>query len=106
MKPIVSLSLVALTLVAGAPALAHGLYCQCQAIGADQVRCNGGLSDGTALPGAALDVIGYDEHIRVAGKLGADSSYTFARPDGEFYVLMELGPGHTVEIDHKDIAAQ
>jgi hypothetical protein len=84
-------------------ALAHGLYCQCHAVENNQVRCTGGLSDGTALPGATLDVIGHDEKTLVAGKLGADSSYTFTRPTGAFYVLMELGPGHTVEVDHTDI---
>lgn len=97
------LLLGALLLGTSTPTLAHGLYCQCQALGDGQVRCNGGLSDGTALPGATLDVIGYDEKTLVAGKLGADSSFTFSKPEGEFYVLMELGPGHTVEVDHKDI---
>ena len=87
-----------------APVMAHGMYCQCQAVGDGQVRCNGGLSDGTGLPGATLDVLGYDEKILVAGKLGDDSSFTFAAPDGEFYVLLEMGPGHTAEVDHKDIA--
>ncbi len=52
-----------------------------------------------------LDVIGYDEQILVPGKLGADSTLTFKRPDGEFYVLFDAGPGHVVEIDHADIAA-
>jgi hypothetical protein len=103
MNRVVSLAFATLALAASTPAMAHGLYCQCQAIGADQIRCNGGMSDGTALPGATLDVIGYDDKTLQEGKLGDDSSFTFARPDGEFYVLLELGPGHTVEIDHKDI---
>ena len=58
-----------------------------------------------AAPGVTLDVIGYDEQILVPGKLGADSTLTFKRPDGEFYVLFDAGPGHVVEIDHADIAA-
>jgi hypothetical protein len=98
-----SLLFAALALASSSHALAHGLYCQCHALENNQVRCTGGLSDGTALPGATLEVIGLEEKTLVAGKLGADSSYTFTRPDGAFYVLMELGPGHTVEIDHTDI---
>ncbi|MEN0106655.1 MAG: hypothetical protein AAGC84_09545 [Pseudomonas sp.] len=104
MKRIFSLALLSLGLAANAPVFAHGLYCQCQAIEGGQIRCNGGMSDGTALPGATLDVLGYDDKPLVTGKLGADSSFTFVRPAGEFYVLLELGPGHTVEIDHKQIA--
>ena len=103
MNRILSLALATLALAASTQATAHGLYCQCQAIGGEQIRCNGGMSDGTALPGATLDVVSYDDNTLLAGKLGSDSSFTFTRPDGAFYVLLELGPGHTVEIDHKDI---
>ena len=55
-------------------------------------------------PGVTLDVIGYDEQVLVGGKLGDDSTLTFKRPDGEFYVLFDAGPGHVVEVDHADIA--
>ncbi|MNJ02598.1 hypothetical protein D3C73_1626120 [compost metagenome] len=50
-----------------------------------------------------MDVISYDEQILVPGKLDNDSKLTFKRPNGEFYVLFDAGPGHVVEIDHVDI---
>jgi len=86
-------------------ALAHAPYCQCEDIGGEQVRCKGGLSDGANAPGVTLDVIGYDERILVHGKLGEDSTFTFKRPAGEFYVLMEIGPGQVAEVDHSQIKA-
>ena len=43
--------------------------------------------------------------ILVPGKVGQDSSLTFKKPDGEFYVLFDAGPGHIVEIDQADIEA-
>ncbi|MNL87971.1 hypothetical protein D3C87_2174180 [compost metagenome] len=49
-------------------------------------------------------MIGYDEQVLVGGKLGDDSTLTFKRPDGEFYVLFDAGPGHVVEVDYADIA--
>lgn len=98
-----SLLLAALVLGSSGPTLAHGIFCQCHSVADGQVRCDGGMSDGTGLPGATLDVMGYDEKTLISGKLGDDSSYTFTKPDGEFYVLLELGPGHTVEIDHTAI---
>lgn len=55
--------------------------------------------------GVTLDVIGYDETILVPGKLGADSKLTFKKPNAEFYVLFDAGPGHVVEIDQADIEA-
>ncbi|MNZ39255.1 hypothetical protein D3C78_567440 [compost metagenome] len=90
-------------LTASPAAFAHGLFCECKALDAEQVRCTAGMSDGAAAPGATLDVIGYDGKVILPGKLGADSSLTFRRPPDEFYVLFDLGPGHTVEVDHSEI---
>lgn len=84
---------------------AHNPMCECKAIDAEQIQCTGGFSDGSGAPGVTLDVIGYDETILVPGKLGADSKLTFRKPDTEFYVLFDAGPGHVVEIDQADIEA-
>lgn len=84
-------------------ALAHNPMCECKEIDGEQIRCVGGFSDGSGAPGVTLDVIGYDESVLVPGKLGADSSLTFKKPAGEFYVLFDAGPGHVVEVDHADI---
>jgi len=86
-------------------ALAHNPMCECQQIDADQIKCTGGFSDGSGAPGVTLDVVGYDESILVPGKLGSDSTVTFKKPNAEFYVLFDAGPGHVVEIDQADIQA-
>ena len=86
-------------------ALAHNPMCECKQIDDQQIRCTGGFSDGSGAPGVTLDVVGYDESILVPGKLGSDSTVTFKRPDAEFYVLFDAGPGHVVEIDQADIQA-
>ncbi|QLL16616.1 hypothetical protein H0I86_21210 [Pseudomonas chlororaphis subsp. aurantiaca] len=86
-------------------ALAHNPMCECKQIDGEQIRCTGGFSDGSGAPGVTMDVIGYDETILVPGKLGADSTLTFKKPDAEFYVLFDAGPGHVVEIDQADIEA-
>ncbi|MGG5288962.1 hypothetical protein [Pseudomonas shirazensis] len=96
------LALPLLLLCAG-PALAHNPMCECTPVDAEQIKCTGGFSDGSGAPGVTLDVIGYDEQVLVGSKLGDDSTLTFKRPDGEFYVLFDAGPGHVVEIDHADI---
>ena len=98
MKPLYP-TLLASALLLAAPAA----FVECEAIAEGQVRCTGGLSNGSAAPDVTLDVIGYDEKVLVAGKLGADSRFTFPRPDGEFYVLLDLGAGHTAELDYKQI---
>lgn len=92
-----------LLLAFAGPALAHNPMCQCEPIEGEQIKCTGGFSDGSGAPGVTLDVIGYDETVLVPGKLGQDSTMTFKRPAGEFYVLFDAGPGHVVEIDYADI---
>lgn len=92
-----------LLLSAGNQALAHNPMCECKPIEGEQIECIGGFSDGSGAPGVTLDVIGYNEEILVPGKLGENSKITFKRPEGEFYVLFDAGPGHIVEIDHADI---
>jgi hypothetical protein len=84
-------------------ALAHNPLCECKEIDGEQIRCTGGFSDGSGAQGVTLDVIGYDESILVPGKLGPDSTLTFKKPAGEFYVLFDAGPGHVVEVDQVDI---
>nr|WP_225777313.1 hypothetical protein [Pseudomonas sp. Marseille-Q3773] len=96
------LALPVLALGAGT-ALAHNPMCECEGLAGGQVKCTGGFSDGSGAPGVTLDVIGYDEQVLVGSKLGDDSTLTFKRPDGEFYVLFDAGPGHVVEVDHADI---
>jgi len=98
---------LALPLLLGAalPAQAHNPMCQCSASGTDRITCKGGFSDGGGAPRVTLDVIGYDERVLLAGKLGEDSTLTFKRPEEAFYVLFDAGPGQVVEIDHADIGA-
>jgi len=103
MTPALRILTLPLLLLAATPALAHNPMCECSLVDAEQIKCTGGFSDGSGAPGVTLDVIGYDEQVLVGGKLGDDSSLTFKRPDGEFYVLFDAGPGHVVEVDHADI---
>lgn len=84
-------------------ALAHNPICQCEPGAADEIVCTGGFSDGSGAPGVTLDVISYDEEVLIPGKLEDDSSFSFKRPEGEFYILFDAGPGHVVEVDHTDI---
>lgn len=84
-------------------ALAHNPIAHCQKKKPDSIFCKGGFSDGSDAAGVTLDVISYDEKILIPGKLGKDSTLTFKKPKGEFYVLFDAGPGHIVEIDHAEI---
>lgn len=84
------------------PAWAHSPHCQCKLDG-EYIICQGGFSDGTGAAGTVLDVISYDEEILLSSTLDDQSRIRFPRPDGDFYILMDAGPGHIVEIDWPEI---
>jgi hypothetical protein len=95
-------ALGAVPLFAGS-ASAHPPFCICKMADATTVRCEGGFADGTGVPGVRLDVIRYDETVALETKFGADSTVSFKRPEGEFYVLFDAGPGQSFDVDYKDI---
>lgn len=97
----IALSCVAFLLTA-LPALAHYPFCNCAANGGE-ITCEGGFSDGTSAEGVKLDVISYDENVLVPAKFDNASKVHFAKPDGEFYILFDAGPGHIVEVDWQDV---
>lgn len=92
----------ALLALSALPAAAHYPFCTCAAQ-AGEITCEGGFSDGTSAEGVTLDVISYDENVLVPAKFDASSKVQFPRPEGEFYILFDAGPGHVVEVDWQDV---
>ena len=84
-------------------ALAHPPFCICKMVDATTVRCEGGFADGTGVPRVSLDVIRYDETIVLQTKFATDSTVTFKRPEGEFYILFDAGAGNSFDVDYQDI---
>lgn len=94
------------------PALAHKEdhsiipVCTCWNDGSD-IRCEAGWSHGHPMASARIDIIGYDEKVLLSVKADDKGRVHFARPEGEFYVLMtdKRNNGQTVEVDWRDIDA-
>lgn len=82
---------------------AHTIFLECTDTDA-QIDCTGGFSDGSAVKNTPVEVLSYDEELLVSGKTDENSSFSFKRPEQEFFILMDAGPGHVVELDMMDIA--
>lgn len=95
--------LTLMALSCGPTAWAHNPIAECKAVDEQTIECVGGFSDGSNAPGVTLDVVSYDEKVLLPGKLGNDSKLRFKRPEDDFYVLFDAGPGHVVEIDQTEI---
>ncbi|THF63387.1 hypothetical protein [Pseudothauera rhizosphaerae] len=95
-------ALAAGLLLAAAPALAHHPFGECAHLNPETVRCSGGF-DEKPIPGLRIDVLDGDDNILIGGRLDAQASFTFERPAVPFYVLIDAGPGHVVEIDGEEV---
>lgn len=106
MNTLLRLSLLAALFGSSQAVLAHNPSCHCQALDAENIQCKAGFSDGSDAPGIIADVISHDENMLVEGHFDPNSRFTFKRPETEFYVLCDAGPGHVVEVDFSDIPSK
>ncbi len=81
---------------------AHSLFLNCEQQD-ENIACTGGFSDGTKANNLPVEVFSYDDELLAQGKTDDNSHYQFTRPDSDFYILMDAGPGHVVEVDVADI---
>ncbi len=82
---------------------AHSLLLACQPAADSMVQCKGEFSDGSDAAGMAVSVKAYDERVLAKGTLGGDSTWRFRLPEGEYFVRLEDGGEHSVEVDHTDV---
>ncbi|MBK5930777.1 hypothetical protein CCR82_09650 [Halochromatium salexigens] len=95
---------LALTLVLGATtAIAHTPLCSCYDNGDGTVLCEGGFSDGSSAAGVGIRVLDADENVVLEGEMNEYSEFEFDKPDGDYKVVFDAGPGHGVEIAGSDI---
>ena len=81
---------------------AHYPFCNC-ALQGEEIVCEAGFSDGSGASGVSVDLISYDEEVISAQAFSEQSTARFTPFEGEFYILLDAGPGHTVEVDWHDI---
>ena len=86
-----------------AGAFAHTPICACYDNGDGTVLCEGGFSDGASASGVAIKIYDGADALILEGKMNEDSEFEFDKPDGDYRVVFDAGPGHEVEIDGSDI---
>ncbi|SUO95932.1 hypothetical protein [Suttonella indologenes] len=83
-------------------AYAHSPQLSCK-IEAENVLCTGGFSDGSSAFGVEVKVLDYGDKVLHEGRFDKDSRFSFAKPEGEYYVRFDGGSGHQLELDYQDI---
>lgn len=85
-----------------ATAYGHSIFLNCEQQDT-QVHCTGGFSDGSAADNLPIEVISYDDEPLANGMTDESSRYQFDLPTTDYYILLDAGPGHVVEVDMQDI---
>lgn len=84
-------------------AIAHTPLCSCSDEGDGTILCEGGFSDGSSGTGVKMQVIDSNGKIIIKGKMNQDSEFIFKKPEGEYTVIFDAGPGHAVEVPSSEI---
>lgn len=87
------------------PAYAHYplLDCRFGAESSVQVYCSAGFSDGSKAPNVLMEVFSEDDEVVAQGVTSDQALFDFERPNGAFFIIMDAGPGHVIEISDDEV---
>mgnify|MGYP000628020969 CR=1 FL=1 len=87
------------------PAYAHYPLLDCRFSDKDssQVFCSAGFSDGSKAPNVLMEVFSEDDEVVAQGRTNDRALFDFSRPDGAFFIIMDAGPGHVIEIPDEEV---
>lgn len=96
------------TLIASQQAAAHYPILDCvfstdTTTRVDIVRCEASFSDRSKAPNVIMEVFSEDDEVLSKGHTDETAMYQFDRPEGAFFVIMDAGPGHVLEISDEDV---
>ncbi|WP_415889579.1 hypothetical protein ACMXYV_16940 [Neptuniibacter sp. SY11_33] len=87
------------------PVSAHSLFMDCEQQETD-VKCLASFSDGSSVANMPYEVISYNDKLLYSGRTDEASIFKFALPQTDYFILLDAGPGHVVEVDMADVAAE
>lgn len=102
LRNVLFLAMACLLATTGA-AYAHAALCDCFDNGDGTVTCEGGFSDGSSAEGVRIFVRDAMDATVARGKMDQNSEFTFEKPDGDYTVIFDAGPGHQAEISGSSI---
>ncbi|MFP4483164.1 MAG: hypothetical protein ACLFN0_10320 [Thermovirgaceae bacterium] len=92
-----------LVVAAAGGALAHTPIFSCFLNDDGTVMCEGGFSDGSSAAGVEVLVKDTDGKTLEEGEMDEFGTYVFEEPEVSYVVVMNAGPGHSVEVKSEEI---
>lgn len=70
----------------------------------DSVLCKASFSDRSIAPNVLIEVYSEDDEVIASGNTDAQASYRFTKPEqGAYFIIMDAGPGHVLEISDEEV---
>ncbi|NLL36781.1 MAG: hypothetical protein GX256_04580 [Fretibacterium sp.] len=91
------------TLIFASMALAHTPLFTCWDNGDGTFTCEAGFSDGSSATSMPVRVTDDKGTVLEEGKVDETGEISFKRPEGDFSVVFDGGPGHTLTVKGSDI---
>jgi type 1 fimbria pilin len=102
-KLTILVAILAFTILLIPCAFAHTPLCSCSDEGDGTILCEGGYSDGSSAAGVEMRVLDSTGKVLIKGKMNEDSELTFTKPEGDYTVIFDAGPGHEVKVPSSEI---
>jgi uncharacterized Rossmann fold enzyme len=103
MRKIVFFGCLLLSIGLSSQVFSHTSLCSCSDQGNGTIVCEGGFSDGDSAAGMRIHVIDADGKIILAGYMNENSEFSFKKPEVEYAVIFDAGPGHTAKVPGSEI---
>ena len=103
MRKMILYCVLCLVLGAAGTALAHTPLCSCYDNGDGTATCEGGFSDGSSASGVAMRVEDNSGNVLIQGKMDEFSEFVFEKPETDYNVVFDAGPGHEILIKGEEI---
>lgn len=107
MKTILScLSIGVCLLLFSGLSLAHYPILSCSVVNQnsqEHVVCEASFSNRATAPGVIMEIFSEDDEVISSGLTDTNSLYQFPLPEGDFFILMDAGPGHVLEISNDEV---
>ncbi|WP_194435622.1 hypothetical protein [Vibrio fluminensis] len=83
---------------------AHYPILDCKADSQKQlVICEASFSNRATAPNVIMEVFSEDDEVVASGQTDQQSMFEFPLPEGIYFILMDAGPGHVLEISNDEV---
>lgn len=89
--------------------LAHYPVLDCKhtdSSGEDMVVCEAGFSNRSKAPNVIMEVFSEDDDVLVSGTTDDNAMFEFVEPEGGYFIFMDAGPGHILEISNEEVTRE